>query len=254
MHHRLMPKKHQFNYEVFMFYVDLDELDLLSKRFILFSKNKFNFFSFRDKEHLQLPIDNPTKNKTTKEHIIDYLAQNNIEYDGGRIMLLTNMNVLGYNFNPVSFYYYFDKNEKPICAIAEVSNTFREMKPFLFTSNEFKNEVFHLNTTKYFYVSPFIDHDTQFDFSLKIPNNKLNIKIDDYKNGERFFISTLTGVKKEFSNINLLKYAIRFPLIPLRIMFLIHWHALLLWMKKLPLHRKSDFPHLQQNVFNKYKK
>jgi DUF1365 family protein len=31
MHHRLEPKKHSFHYNVFMFYLDLDEIDGLSR-------------------------------------------------------------------------------------------------------------------------------------------------------------------------------------------------------------------------------
>lgn len=252
MHNRLKPKQHRFNYKVFMFYIDLDELDLLPKKLFLLSRNRFNFFSFRDAEHLQLPAENPNKNKTTKEHIVEYLKQNGFNYSGEKILLLTNLNVLGYNFNPVSFYYVIGKNGQALCCVAEVSNTFREMKPYFMGSGHLKEGRFQLNTIKYFYVSPFIEHDTNFDFTLEVPGKKLNIRIDDYKNGERFFISTLTGEKRELSNLNLLWYAIRFPLITLRIISLIHWNALLLWLKKIPYLKKAEFPHLQKDVFRKY--
>lgn len=252
MHNRLAPKKHAFHYNVFMFYIDLDELEALKKKLILFSLNKFNFFSFKDKEHLQLPIENPDKTKSTKQHIQDYLRQNGVG-DAPKIMLLTNLNVLGYNFNPVSFYYCFDKNDQPLCCVAEVSNTFREMKPFFLGQEQLKESAFHLNTTKYFYVSPFIEHDTNFDFDLAIPNEKLNIRIDDFKDVERFFISTLTGVKKPLNNLNLFWYSIRFPFITLQIITLIHWNALLLWMKKIKYFKKSEHPDLQRGVFNKYR-
>ena len=253
MHNRLAPKKHRFHYNVFMFYIDLDEIKMLKKKLFLFSHNKFNFFSFRDKEHLQLPIDNPDKTKTTKQHIIEYLKQNGVNNTSGKIMLLTNLNVLGYNFNPVSFYFVFDEKNAPICCVAEISNTFREMKPFFLGKQQLTGDSFHLNTTKYFYVSPFIEYDTNFDFNLTIPGEKLNIKIDDYKDGERFFISTLTGTKKPINNRNLIWYSIRFPFITLKIITLIHWNALLLWMKKLRYLKKSEHPDLQREVFNKYR-
>lgn len=252
MHNRLKPKQHRFHYNVFMFYIDLDEIDSITKKFWLLSRNKFNFFSFKDKEHLQLPIDAPDTSKTTKEHIIDYLKQNGFEFVDQKIMLLTNLNILGYNFNPVSFYFVVDKNNNPECAVAEVSNTFREMKPYFLGKDKLTGNNFHLNTTKYFYVSPFIDHDTNFDFNLSVPGEKLNIRIDDYKEEERFFISTLTGLKKDLSNANLLLYSLRFPFLTLRIITLIHWQALLLWMKKLPFHKKSKNPDLQRNVFRRY--
>ncbi|MBA3971043.1 MAG: DUF1365 domain-containing protein, partial [Bacteroidetes bacterium] len=202
MHNRLQPKKHRFHYNVFMFYIDLDEVEMLKKKLFLFSKNKFNFFSLRDNEHLQLPIENPDKTKSIKEQISRYLSENGIEIGEGRIMLLTNLNVLGYNFNPVSFYYCFNENNEPLCVVAEVGNTFGEMKPFLMSEKDLSEGNYHLNTIKHFYVSPFIDHDTNFDFNLAIPEEKLNIRIDDYKDGERFFISTLTGEKKPLNNAN----------------------------------------------------
>lgn len=254
MHNRLSPKPHRFNYNVFMFYIDLDEVETLHKKFTLLSHNKFNFFNFKDSEHLQLPAGNPDTSKGAKQHIIAYLQQNGYTYNSGKIMLLTNLNVLGYNFNPVSFYFVHNIIGEVDCCVAEVSNTFREMKPYFLGKELLQNGKFHLNTSKYFYVSPFIDHDTNFDFNIGIPGEKLNIRIDDYKNGERFFISTLTGKQKPLTNKNLLLYSLRFPFITVRIMALIHWNALLLWLKKIPYHTKAANPQLQKDVYRKYEK
>jgi DUF1365 family protein len=248
----MKPKKHRFHYRIFLFYIDLDELDLLNKKLFLFSRNRFNFFSFRDAEHLQLPLDRPDKAKPTKEHITDYLRQNGFQFNGQRIMLLTNLNVLGYNFNPVSFYFVIDRNNKPCCAVAEVSNTFREMKLYFMGPECLDDKGFRLNTAKYFYVSPFIDHDAHFDFNLTPPDQKLNLRIDDHKGDERFFISTLTGSRRRLSNAALVWYSIRFPLITLRTMGLIHWNALLLWLKKIPYAKKNEKMHLQKDVLRKY--
>ncbi len=251
MHHRLEPKQHRFHYNIFMFYIDLDKIDVLTKKLWMVSRNRFNFFSFKDDEHIQLPRENPDKSKNTKQHITAYLNQNGINEGLDKIMLLTNFNVLGYNFNPVSFYFCFDKNAEPLCAVAEIGNTFGEIKPFFLGKKQFDSTKFYLNTTKYFYVSPFIDHDTQFDFNLVIPDEKLNIRIDDFKNEKRFFISTLTGIRKPINNFNLLWYSIRFPFITLKIISLIHWHAVKLWFKKLPYHKKTANPELQKDVFRR---
>lgn len=251
MHNRLSPKKHRFHYNVFMFYIDLDEVDMLTKKLWMLSHNRFNFFSLRNDEHLQLPADRPDTTKSIREQIALYLLQNGITLGKGKVMLLTNLNVLGYNFNPVSFYFCFDENNFPLCAVSEVGNTFWEMKPYLLTKENLSGNNYHLNTVKYFYVSPFIDHDTNFDFNLVIPDEKLNIRIDDYKEEERFFISTLTGRKRALTNLNLLAYSIRFPFITLKIITLIHWNALLLWMKKIPFRRKSENQELQKDVYRR---
>ncbi len=251
MHNRMEPRSHRFHYNVFMFYIDLDEVEMLRKKLFMFSKNRFNFFSLRDNEHLQLPIDNPDKTKSIREQITRYLSESGVQIGNGKIMLLTNLNVLGYNFNPVSFYYCFDENNLPLCCVSEVGNTFGEIKPYLLTNQHLSGNKYHLNTIKYFYVSPFIDHDTSFDFNLSIPDEKLNIRIDDFKEGKRFFISTLTGTKKALNNRNLLLYSIRFPFITLKIITLIHWNALLLYLKKLPFHKKGANQDLQRDVYRR---
>jgi uncharacterized protein len=253
MHNRLEPKPHKFHYGIFMFYIDLDELEILNKRFWMFSHNRFNFFSFYDKEHLQLPAENPDISKPARQQVLSFLSQNKISCTNLRIMLLTNLNVLGYNFNPVSFYFAINEKGETICCVVEVSNTFREMKLYLLSKKDYPENRFYLNTKKYFYVSPFIDADTDFDFDVSIPNERLNVRIDDYKEGNRFFISTLTGRRKRFTNFNLYKYFIRFPFITVKIITLIHWNALLLWLKKLPYHSKSANQDLQKDVYKRYK-
>lgn len=250
MHHRLAPKQHRFHYEVFMFYLDLDELDTLGKRLKFMSRNRFNLFNFRDKDHLQLPCENPDTSKNVREHITHYLKENGVDIGAGKIMVLTNLATLGYQFNPVSFYFCEDEQGRAVCSVVEICNTFREMKPFFLGEDTRTADTYHLNTTKYFYVSPFIDLDTQFDFNLQIPGDRLQINIDDYdKEGNRFFISTLSGTRKPLTDANLLLYFIRFPLITLKVIGAIHWQALKLWLKKIPYHKKEANKLLQRSVF-----
>ncbi|MGZ3757954.1 MAG: DUF1365 domain-containing protein [Mucilaginibacter sp.] len=254
MHHRLAPKQHRFHYEVFMFYLDLDEIDSLAKRLKFISRNRFNLFNFRDKDHLQLPKEKPDTSKNVRQHITDYLSLNGVEIGTGRIMVLTNLCTAGYQFNPVSFYFCYNEQNQPICSVVEICNTFLEMKPFFLGADTKSGDEFKLNTEKMFYVSPFIDMDTHFDFDLHIPDDKLQIRIDDYdQSGKRFFISTLTGVRKPLTDVNLFLYFISFPLITLKIIGLIHWQALKLWLKKIPYHKKEANKHLQKEIFRPYK-
>jgi DUF1365 family protein len=249
MHHRLEPKQHRFHYNVFMFYIDLDEIGLLSKKILLISRNRFNVFNFRDKDHLQLPKENPDKTKSIKEHIKDYLKQNGIGLKDEKIFLLTNLCTFGYQFNPVSFYFI----EGHSC-IVEISNTFHEMKPFFIGKENFDGDKFHLNTIKHFYVSPFTDMDTQFDFNIRIPDEKLNIKIDTLaKDDHTIIITTLSGTRKELTNARLSWYALRFPFITLQVIGLIHWNAFKLWLKKIPYHKKNSHLDLQKEVYKPYK-
>lgn len=254
MHHRMEPKPHRFHYNVFLFCIDIDCMKEDFKKLFLAGVNRPGIFSFYDKDHFEFP---GTK-KTLREQLNTYLEQNGIPEPPARILLLTNLRLFGYVFNPVSFYFCFDANNNPLCAIAEVSNTFREMKMYFLGkeclgSKGTGKDSFHLRTKKYFYVSPFIAHDAEFDFSLEVPGEKLSVRIDDYKGDNRFFISTLTGRRKALTNARLLGYLFRFPFITLRIITLIHWNALLLWGKKIRFYRKGEQKDLQRNVLRPYK-
>src|SRR6187402_1257125 len=205
MHHRLAPKEHHFSYRIFMFSFDLDEIDAIAARIPFFSRNRANLYTFRDSDHL------PLGRATVKENVIEYLAQNGIRFPAaGRISLVTLPRVLGYIFNPVSFYFCRDEAGAPLCAVVQVGNTFGEMKPYLLrepTGNDF----FRLITPKHFYVSPFSALDLAFDFKLHVPGETLDIHIDDREGERRVLLSALTGRQAPLTAGRLAWLTLKYP-------------------------------------------
>lgn len=244
MHHRFTPKVHHFAHDIFMCYLDLDELDLVAKKIHLFGHNRKNLYSFRDADH------EPAGEKPLKERILAFIRHQDI--DPGplcRVMLLTLPRVLGYIFNPISVYYCFDAAGQPVCAVVEVGNTFREMKLYLLRREDLAAGLtFSKLVPKHFYVSPFSSLDLSFDFRLKIPGAALDIQIDDRDGDEKALISTLAGRRAGLTNRNLCWFTLKYPLVTLKVIFLIHWHALRLWLKHVPFHRKAANLPLQQEV------
>ncbi|MCU0453866.1 MAG: DUF1365 domain-containing protein [Bacteroidetes bacterium] len=242
MHHRLRPLRNRFVYSVYMFYLDLDELDDLHRNFRFFSRNRFNLYSFRDADHLRITAGD------LRANVVEYLRRNGVTADVGRIMLLTNVRVLGYVFNPVSFYYCYDRSGQPLCAVPEVGNTFGEQKAYFMGADTRTEDGFRRVVPKMFYVSPFVDLDTTFEFHLRLPGDRLQAQVDDLQDGDRFFLSALTGVRKPLTDGAMLYHFFRIPFITLKVIWLIHWQALKLWRRKLPFRRKTQQPELQQDI------
>jgi DUF1365 family protein len=244
MHHRLSPKEHRFSYRIFMFHLDLDEIDSIASRIPFFSYNRRGLFSFHDSDHLQ------EGEGTVRQKLAAYLASNGISLpDNSRAMLLTLPRVLGYIFNPVSFYFCLDAPGGPLCAVAEVGNTFGEKKLYLLPQ-PMSGDRFRLVVPKHFYVSPFSGLDLQFDFKLRVPAESMEIHVDDRKGEERILLSALTGRRAQLTTARLAWFAIKYPMVTLWVMALIHWHALLLWLKRVPFHRKEARPDLQRDVLH----
>ncbi len=241
-HCRLKPKRHAFNYQVFMFCVDLDDLPALNRRIFGFSHNRFNLFSIDDRDHVDLG------HAGIRANLAAWLAEQGIACpDDARIRLVTFPRVFGYGFNPVSFYYIDSITGEPLMAVAEVVNTFREMKLYAMESVGVDG-LWHRRVAKNFYVSPFSNPGDEFDFKLGLPGGKWRVNIDNFSDGERMLVSSVRGEKRDLTTARLWWYALKYPLLSLKIIGLIHVHAFLLWLKRVPFLRKSSRREVQLDV------
>jgi hypothetical protein len=247
MHKRLAPKEHYFDYSIFMLWLDVDELDYLNSSIRWFSRNRFNLFSFYDKDHFKRPKGTEDYSNIRKR-CIEYLKTVN-QPEPYTIRLLTNVRVLGYVFNPVSFYYLYDKQEICNGIMAEVANTYGEMKLFFIEPDG--KEVIKKTDDKLFYVSPFTDLDDVFHFSFKLPGELYFTGINVSKQDTVYFYSNLSGKRSPLTSTTLLKRFFAVPLVTLRIIFGIHWQAFRIWVKGIPYNPKKGNQHLQHNIINK---
>lgn len=241
-HSRKRPKKHSFRYRIFMFMLDLDELGSLPAKFWLMSRNRFNIYTYRDSDHFSQGRSSP------RENVEAFLSENGVSEPAGRITLLTHLRTWGHVFNPVSFYFVEDKDGQPLCLVSEVANTFKEQKMYLLERDKLKGDRYIDAQDKHFYISPFSDLDTRLHFNLKTPSEDLSVSINESDDQGVYFFSSLVGQKKALSNLNLLKYTLLFPFITLSIVWGIHWEALKLFLKKIPVRAKANDPELQTGI------
>jgi DUF1365 family protein len=213
----------EFTYSGFFIRFNIEKVDQFKTRF--FSINKFNLFSFYTKDH------GFRDERPLKEWVHDIFNQAKISFIPDRIELQTFPRVMGYVFNPVSFWYCY-KDEKIGYIICEVNNTFGESHNYLLDNDPTRNVV---KRDKEFHVSPFYSVEGHYTFNFK---NMDKPKIDLYQNNILQLCTYIQGRQVGYNDFELLKLFIKFPLYSVQVLFLIHFQALKLFLKKIKFFSK----------------
>ena len=225
VHVRRTPRRNVFRYPVSYFLLDLDEVPELVRRLRLFSYNRRNVVTLRDADHFD--------GRRLKDEVVAVAGDSSIE----RVLMLTQLRVCGYVFNPVSFYWCYRADNSLACVVAELNNTFGERLPEVLRGPELRYE-----HRKRLHVSPFFGLDQSYEYAFSQPGDEVWARIhlrDDA--GARPLTAVLHGRRRELTNASLLRTLLRYPLMPLQVIALIHWQALRLWLKRVPFHRKPAF-------------
>ncbi|MGH3050754.1 MAG: DUF1365 domain-containing protein, partial [Gaiellaceae bacterium] len=185
-----------------------------------------NVVSFRDSDHFD-------GGPSAKAAVLALVDDESVE----RVLVLTQPRVLGYVFNPVSFYWCHRADGSLACMVAELNNTFGERLPEVLRGPELRYE-----QRKRLHVSPFFGLDQSYEWAFSQPGERvwarIHVRDDD---GARPLTAVLHGRRRELTNRTLARMLLRYPLLPLRVVALIHWQALRLWLKRVPFHRKPQF-------------
>lgn len=227
MHQRQDHHAYRFTYKVFNLLLDLDELPALPQRLRFFSHNRFNLFSFSDRDH------GPRDGSPLRPWAEQYLRRHGIELEGGRIRLLCFPRLLGYVFNPLSVWYCEHRDGSLRAVICEVRNTFGEMHHYLLMAHD-KGPMdwrAEYRVPKVFHVSPFIAPDMEYRFHLQEPGKWLRLHIDEWEGEADIFKACISAIRAPFTDARLLGLALALPLLPFKVMAAIHWQALKLWLR-----------------------
>lgn len=237
VHRRMGPIAHSFKKKGAWFLFDLDELDELQRRLHLLSVDKRNVVSLRSSDHFA------DDGRSLAEKVRAACAESGVVLPaGGRIVGLTQARVLGYVFNPVSYWWCLDSLGQVAAVVAEINNTFGERLPQVLAGPGP-----NYSHDKEIHVSPFLDMDHSYRYSLPLPGERLAVRMDVIDSSEGStsqdpaLVATFKARRIPLSDRHLAAFLLRHPLMPLQVTAGIHRQALRLWRKGVKFHHKPDF-------------
>ncbi len=231
-HRRFEPRSHEFSYPVFMAFLEVDKIPELMAVSPFAGYNRWNWASFYERDHFGDP------RRTLRERLTADAEAQGTRLPEGRIFLLTNLRYLGYNFNPVSFFYCLDESGKVGAILAEVNSTFGERHNYWLAdaARPDSRQSNHYRCGKAMHVSPFMQMDMTYTFAFSTPGPKLGVHMTTLEAGKPLLDATLTLRREPWSGRALHRALLRHPCMTAKVIAAIHWEALRLYLKGVPVY------------------
>jgi uncharacterized protein len=241
MHARLKPFTHRFAYMVFSTLIDIDQLAALGAQSRLFSVNRFNIFSFHESDHIDARV---SPNEAGLRAFVDILCGKAGLPPPRRVLLLAYPRIFGHVFNPISVYFAYDEEGVLATVIYEVRNTFGERHAYVcpVRPGDMSEAGLRQSCAKRLHVSPFLGMEGKYDFRLSPPGAQLRLRILEHDQSGPILAATFSAQAKPLTTASLASALIRIPLLGLKVVGLIHFEALRLWLKGAIFHRSPPPP------------
>jgi DUF1365 family protein len=228
VHARLRPKRHKLSYRVFCVLLDLDEIDVLSRRLKLFAHNSAAVFSFHDRDHGDGGGD-------LRAWVDAQLGAAGVTLAAPKITMLCYPRILGYVFNPLTVWFCHE-GDVLHAILYEVHNTFGERRTYVIRVTPGANAI-EQSCSKELYVSPFAPMACAYKFHIQPPDEKVVVAIDETDPQGLLLKASFAGTRQPLTDASLLRALFAYPLMTLKVTAAIHWEALKLLAKGVPVFR-----------------
>lgn len=226
-HRRSDDVEHAFAYSCYMPYLDLDELDEVFAGRWLWSTRRPALARYRREDYHGDP------SRPLPDAIRDLVESRLGFRPDGAIRMLANIRQFGVVFNPATFYYCFDRDERLASVICEITNTpWGERHAYVLDARN-KTE---FEFQKTFHVSPFFGMDHTYRWIFTQPGRSLTVHMENHREGAKVFDATLTMHREEITGGSLARALVSFPVMSVKVVVGIYWQAFRLWLKRAPFH------------------
>jgi uncharacterized protein len=236
-HRRFRPGTHEFTYTLFMAWLDIDRIPELMTQSPWTSYNRFNWASFEQRDHFGDP------RLSLRERVAEDARAHNVPLPDGPIFLLTHLRYLGYCFNPISFYFCYGRSGNLGAILAEVNSTFGESRNYWLSAHNRQpsGNGFHYRCPKTMHVSPFMAMNLDYEFVLTEPGEKLvahmtTIEREAVAAPLPLLDATLALEHEPWTARSLGLALLRHPWMTAKVIGAIHWQALRLFLKRVPVY------------------
>lgn len=242
VHMRLRPTPHKLRYNVFTLLLDIDRIEQTTERLRLLSYNRANLFAVYDRDH------GPGDGAAMATHVRQLLAEAGVETAGGRLWLLAYPRILGAVFNPLSVFYACRADGSVAGLVYEVNNTFGERHSYVIPAGADQGGVYAQTTQKLMCVSPFTAPAGHYGFRVTRPGRQIALGVQFYDPAGALIRTHFAGVAHRLDDAGLAAVGARYPLMTAKVVGGIHYEALKIWLKGVPLVKRSRSPRYSVSV------
>jgi DUF1365 family protein len=237
-HRRFTPRPHDFEYRLFMVLLDVDGIEQAMTASRLTSYNHWNWASFHDSDHVGDP------SQPLRTRLRASAEAHGLSLPDGPILLLTHLRYAGYIFNPISIFYCLDSGGALRRVLADVRNTYGGRRLYWLQPADPAAHRFRAVADKTLCVSPFMASGVSYEFLLTPPGDAMVAHMNVHRqaprgdavaSGERVFDATLSLERRPWTAATIRRALLRFPWMTAKVTAAIHFEALRLYLKGLPV-------------------